>query len=32
MKTLQKILTIFIAIGAVGGALMMWIALEWWLW
>ena len=25
MKTLQKILTIFIAVGAVGGALMMWI-------
>lgn len=25
MKTLQKILTIFIAVGAVGGALMMWL-------
>lgn len=25
MKILQKILTIFIAVGAVGGALMMWI-------
>ncbi len=25
MKTIQKILTIFIAVGAVGGALMMWL-------
>ena len=25
MKTLQKILTLFIGIGAVGGAVMMWI-------
>ena len=25
MKILQKILTIFIALGAVGGALMMWV-------
>ena len=25
MKNLQKILTLFISVGAVGGALMMWI-------
>ena len=39
MKTFLKILTLFIALGAVGGAvqesplgLMLWIALEWWIW
>ena len=53
MKTFLKILTLFIAVGAVGGAVMMllknhrwaywavlvcgiilmlWIALEWWIW
>lgn len=32
MTRLLKILTLFIAIGAVGGAVMMWMVLEWWVW
>ena len=32
MKTFLKILTLFIAVGAVAGAVMLWIVLEWYIW
>ena len=32
MKTFLNILTLFIAVGAVAGAVMLWIVLEWYIW
>lgn len=32
MSNFLKILTIFIAVGAIGGAVMLWIVLEWCIW
>ena len=31
MRKIQIVLTLFIAIGAVAGAVMIWILLEWWI-